>query len=370
MKYLAFVFMHLPVTLYLVSPFVSRAADTVRPTRMISVESAESQVDESMNQQELHWVVRHGSGVKTVGITSGTVVDVIEHPRAPDGNRGRLLTADAKICAYRSYDRKQLTVARVADGRTIIQADADLILRETSWPSHMYLANDGSHFYCLSETRRPRIVRVDVTPMPRVSGSQELKGKTGDVFDLFATGTEPELIVAAASGAGGGWFHVFDNELKLRYSQKLRQPVAVYSALNGEEPLILLTLPHFNSWQLVRGQEDKYNLLSSGTCRSSGGGEKIFAAAISPDGKFVVASQLRSPRISVWNTSTGALVKEFRLEGGVHRLPSDQNLSRLRFSKSGRFLAAADMRNAYLLDFRELIDYDNGNGSIDRATPQ
>jgi WD40 repeat protein len=233
-----------------------------------------------------------------------------------------------------------------------------------------YLADDASRLWCLSRVGKAyRIVRIDLAPEPRVTASQELKGTIKDAFHLFVTGDDPALVVAATSSPKGGWFRVFDENLALHYECRLPQ-AGVRFAVNRPEPLIFVTFPQTTTWQLLRQQGKEFNLVSSasyGPPRPDWfiDGHTLTDAAISPDGKLLVTSQASErPTISVWNPATGALIRQFELQGGGgYKLDvaSHHTIFRLAFSGSGKYLTAADPTNAYLVDVSELTSQSGGN---------
>jgi WD40 repeat protein len=156
-------------------------------------------------------------------------------------------------------------------------------------------------------------------------------------------------VAATTSSFKGGWLRIFDRELRLLDRRKLPQ-AACYCAVNRPQPLVLLSFAGTGGWQLIRQQGNSFQPISSGVY---GARRQLLAAAISPDGKLLVTGHVSErPTIFVWNPANGTLVGELRLEGGIAKfdLPSHHTIVRLAFSPSGRYLTAADLGNAYLLE--------------------
>ncbi|MBC8350700.1 MAG: hypothetical protein H8E66_01855 [Planctomycetes bacterium] len=343
-------------------PHFLSGADAIRPLRVVNVESPESRVDEDDSQDEPQWVILHRQGLSVLGVESGMRTDVSEFSRQYSGSHSsRYLTPSGKIFAY-ALTRKQLTVARVSDGKTIVQANANELVGHLNWPTQSFLSNDGSHLFTLATHNRRKLIRVDLLPTPRVTATQEIKGGRKDAFTMFASADDPSLIVVSSTG-GPGMFRVFDEELNLRYSKKLPQPLGPNAVSNRQDPLILLMPVLGSRWQLIRETSDQYTLLSSAKqWRPTGLDTSIHSAAISPDGKYVVTGPVHlTPTISLWNAADGSLLREVQLLGGTGRLPSDHTIKRLAFSKSGRYLTAGNVRNAFLLDFQQLVTADDSS---------
>lgn len=361
-------------------------ADPLLPLRVVQVEyAAESQVDENPKLQEPRWVIRHCAGLKVISVLSGTVTDVLTHPtnrhRRLITDTSQLLTTDATVFGYPSSDDGgELTIARVADGSTIVHVNPAKIIEQLGhpkgatttslWGTQTFLANDASHLWCILHSAR-RIVRIDLAPEPHVAASQELKGNTRSAFNLFASRDKPGLVVATDYSPKGDLrlLRVFDHELRLLYSSKLPR-CAAYCAVDRPEPLILLGFPQTTTWQLLRQQGKEFQPVSSayyGPPRPDWNidGHTMMDAAISPDGKLLVTSQASErPTICVWNPATGALLRQVELQGGGgYKLDvaSHHTIYRLAFSKSGKYLTAADPTNAYLLDASQLVQPTSGN---------
>jgi hypothetical protein len=299
---------------------------------------------------------------------------VVTHPTSgrrrlvTNSSGRRLLTADASVFGYPSTDDGELTIARVADVTAIAKLDPNTLIGEPHWSPATYLADDGSRLWCLSSPGKGhRIVRIDLTPVPRVTASHELKGTIKDAFHLFVSGDESALVVAATSSPKGGWFRVFDKDLALRYERRLPQAYVQFAA-NQPEPLILVIFPQTTTWQLLRQQGKEFKPVSSavfGPPNPEFYQRSLMDAALSPDGKLLVTSQASErPTISVWNPATGALIRQVELQGGGgYKLDyaSHHTIFRLAFSKSGKYLTAADPTNAYLIDASQLVQPTSGN---------
>jgi hypothetical protein len=346
------------------------AADPLRPLRVVEAEHAESQVDENPNHQEPRWVIRHDSGLRVIGIKSGSLADVVVHPNQDFNiNRGRLLTQDAGHFAYLSSDTGDLTVARTADGASIAKVEANKIFGRLGNPSgdgfwipQTYLADDATQLWCMLPATR-RIVRIELAPEPRIAASHELEGSRGASFNLFAGGSKPGFVTTTDYSPKGGWFRVFDGDLRLLYSKHKVPQCAAYCVIERPEPLILLDFPQTMTWQLLRQQGNAFKPVSSASYAAPRRerralAESLMSAAISPDGKLLVTSQAsQRPAISVWNTASGALLLQVELEGGGgYKLESASHhtIFRLAFSLSGKYLTASDAANAYLLEAADL----------------
>lgn len=347
--------------------FMVEAAEPIRPVQVAQAEFAESQVDENPALQAPRWVIRHRTGLRVMDIRSGAVKDVVVYPkRSGEWTGTRFLTADAAVFAYESSDEGDLTIARVADGAAVVKVDAEKILELLGIPrsrvdsrynlwGETWLANDASHLWLRDGARR--IVRIDLTPEPRVAASRELEGSRTAAFNLFVSGDEPGLVVTTDLSPKGGWFRVFDHELRLLHSSKLPQ-CAPSCAVDGPEPLVLLQFPQTMTWQLLGSRGKDFRLVSSASYGRGRPGShlafrSLMAAAISPDGKLLVTSQFsKRPTISVWNPATGRLVREVELIGGM---ALHHTIHRLAFSLSGKYLTASDSGNAYLVEVADLV---------------
>ncbi|MDP6719230.1 MAG: hypothetical protein QGF59_11300, partial [Pirellulaceae bacterium] len=133
------------------------------------------------------------------------------------------------------------------------------------------------------------------------------------------------------------------------------------SVVNPRDPVLLLIFSGrhmFDSWRLVRRSEQGYVFAGEAVSRPLVAlGQTFQAGAISPDRKwFVTAQTAAKPMLAIWSTSTGKTVREVVIEGGTHGKPLNTLIRRLAFSKSGRYLSACDGDNAYLMEFKDLLD--------------
>ena len=92
-----------------------------------------------------------------------------------------------------------------------------------------------------------------------------------------------------------------------------------------------------NERGVVKGLDDAGGVLRLGT-----------SAAFSPDGKILATGQYSPARIFLWNAQTGQKIREFT--------PAVSQVSALRFSPDGKYLACSDRRSYFLL-----LDAKTGN---------
>jgi len=349
------------------------AADTFGPLHIVHVSAADSQVNEGSSQEKASWVMVHLQGLKVVDIASGATVDVLSVPKEEHWGRGketRSLTPDGKFFLYNSANGRNLKLGRIVDGKALVQMDASELLKRSSWEDDYMLAGDGTYCFALARQERGfKVIRVDFFPAPRITASQEL-GPLG--HNMFASPDPSGLVVVVPSDATerapkARWLQVFDHQLRLQYKEKLTGPTAVLSAVALQNPLVALN--HLGREDLNRGQSKSHWMMGElvrGTANSNGFFESsrtklarqqwIMTAAFSFDGKWLVTSRGDArPTLEIWSTGSGALHREVHIDGGHHDLPGHQVISRLAFSKSDRFLCAADASNAYLLDFTKLV---------------
>ncbi|MBI2480483.1 MAG: hypothetical protein HYV60_18205 [Planctomycetia bacterium] len=351
------------------------AADVIRPLHVVHVGGAQSQVNEGSTPDEASWVLVHHQGLTVVNVESGAVVDVLKVPKGEvwsglTGVGTGRLTPDGKFFCQTSHDRRILTVGRVADGSTLAQMDSQELFKQLSWqPEHM-LAADGTYCFALARQGQGfRIVRLDFSPAPRITASQDL-GPLGHT--LFATPHATGLVVVVPSDATerapkARWLQVFDHQLRLQYKEKVTGPTVVLSAAALPNPLI--ALKHSGREDLYRGQSNSHWMVGElvrGTANSNEPFESsrtklarrewIRAAAFSSDGKWLVTSRVGArPTLEIWSTGSGTLHREVYVEGGQYELPEHKVFVGLSLSKSDRYLCASDPSNAYLLDFANLV---------------
>lgn len=355
-----------------------QGADPLRPLRIVQVEyAAESQVDENLQLQEPSWVIRHRHGLKTVGVKSGATIDVLTRPPTHrlwehSPMTSRLLTGDATVFAYQPLDAGgepllELIVARTSDRKMIVKLDFEKLTGERWAPfTHTYLADDASCLWTLAPGtagKGSRILRIDLTAEPRIGAAVELKGARKDAFNLFVSVDEPALVVATTMSPGGGWFRVFDRDLKLR-EERRSPPSAAYFVAIRPKPLIFVSFPATSAWQLLGQHGEDFKVVSQATVgpprpRWHLGETLLHAAALSPDGTLLVTSQVsQRPTMSVWNPANGKRIREVEVQdGGGYKLgiASHHTIFRLAFSKSGNYLTAADGANVYLIDTADLV---------------
>lgn len=339
-------------------------AEPVTPLKVVHLETYESQVEEG-GEQAARWLIRHSAGFRQIDIATGKSIDV-NFKRIASNPGGRVLTNDGKFFGYFSdggeltSDIEELTIGRTADGEVIVKLRADETLRADEmlkktglggWPS-CYLADDASHLWCLN--REDEVFRIDLAPEPRVGAKVKLKGRIRDTFHIFATGSRP-VVVAAACSNGGGLFQTFDGNLQPLASRRFSEPAIVVAGTSQPSCLLAISLPQSSRWQVIGLEGKEFKLVSSASLPSKW---LLFAAALSPDAKYLVTSQASERRtIAVWKLATGALLREVELKGGVAELSgrNDRTILHLAFSKSGKYLTASDRLNAYLLKVPKLI---------------
>lgn len=327
------------------------AQDTVRPMYSIPGRLGESQVDEDAG----HWVIRNSLGLKTVDIETGETRAILEGRLAGFGSteNSRLLTADAKIFGYLSSDYELLTLGRVETGETLQQMSVRDLLHRPRWGGYQYLADDGSYLITddYAADKRVRIVRIDLTPSPRVTATY----KCGRRQAISVSTSLGGLVLVTPTGGRDRQFRVFNDKLELLHRQKLAQLWGVSSVVDSEHPLVLLTWRDPHRWQLVgRGEREYVARSPVHTPR-----EYFCTGLISPGGRWVVISlflrQQQRPLLTIWSAVSGKLAREVIVDGGPHRLSTDAAIKRLAFSKSGRYLCASDAGNSYLFEFNELL---------------
>ncbi|MEX2025767.1 MAG: hypothetical protein WEH44_00680, partial [Pirellulaceae bacterium] len=124
------------------------------------------------------------------------------------------------------------------------------------------------------------------------------------------------------------------------------------------------SFPATSAWQLLVQHGQDFKVVSQATVgpprpRWHLGEQLLLAAAVSPDGKLLVTSQVsQRPTISVWNPANGKLIRDFEVQGGGgYKLDhaSHHTIWRLAFSKSGNYLTARDGANVYLIDTADLV---------------
>ena len=353
----------------------SWAADVVRPLRIAHVSMADSQVDEGSTSQEASWVILHWLGLKVVKTESGAETDVLTVPRddrLAHSRADRWLTPDGKFFGVTSPGERVATVRRVADGATLVELDSVELLNVSQWSGDFSLASDAT--YLLANVRKPSrssLVRIDFFPSPRVTASQDLGPLA---HRMFATPDAGGIVVVVPSddsgrAPAGRWLQVFDHQLQLQHKEKVNGPMGIVSAIDLPNPLIAIRSlagdngvrfrgeSHWMLGELVRGSEDSARSSRPDLRPRFAAKEWILTGAFSPDGKWLVTSRDEAlPALDIRSAATGELHRKLHLEGGRHELPGHQVISRIAFSKSGRYLCASDYSNAYLLDFSELIE--------------